>query len=367
VRTRDHTVRRVLVTTPLGLAADGSWQYRQPDHYGFGVNRFRDHGYEVVPAPVVTRRSRLDALRRMPSGLGVRYGDLARQAAAFMQQREIDLVYDPWDIKGDALLLAGLRACGALRRPLVAYVHSRPFPDTPTWQRLPRELFYSGCDALPAMSAWVAGELSARPRWARKTRVLLLGPDAGYYEPATAVGRDVVCVGKSLRDFETLGRAASHTTAHVHIVCPRSAVTRAFAHFAKNVAVTTVDDRHLLPRSVVDAIIRDARAVAIPLSTTRLMAGLWSLFDALGFAKPVIMTRHPAVPFDLEEGGVGRWVGLQDEAGWADALQYFEDNEDEAFTMGRRARALVDEGLNSATFAEQMTRLFDDVLEGRLR
>lgn len=355
-------MRRVLLTTPLSLAPDGSWPHQAPDHYGFGISRFRAHGYEVIELPPGARRGRLRALRRLPAGLGARYGDLAVQAAVVAASPDVDLIYDPWDVKGNALVLAGLRAGRALRRPLVAYVHSAPLSRAPAWQWPARELFFSGCDALPAMSPSVADELRSHTRWAAKTSVVRPGPDAGYYRPASGPGRDIVCVGKSLRDFETLGRAASQTTARVHIVCPRSAVTPAFARFGPNVTVTTADHGRLLPRGVVDALVREARAVAIPLSTTRLMAGLWSLFDGLGFAKPVLMTRHPGVPIDIEAEGIGRWIELGDERGWADALQFFDDHADEASAMGRRARALVDDGLDSATFAEQMARVFDDVL-----
>lgn len=359
-------MRRVLLTTALGLAPDGSWPYRGfPDHYGFGVARLAAHGYQVVTA--ATGGQWAKALSRLPWHLGTRYGDLARQASAWHERHQIDLIYDPWDIKGNVLALAGARLVGALQTPLVAYVHSSPLREPAAWQRPAREMFFSGCDALPAMSPSVAGEFAARPRWSAKTRLVRPGPDAEYYRVADSVGREIVCVGKSLRDFDTLGRAASQTTARLHIICPRSAVTPGFAAFAPNVRVTVVDDRRLMPRSQVDELVREARAVAIPLSTTRLMAGLWALFDGLGFGRAVLMTRHPGVPVDIEAARAGRWVELGDVRGWAHALQAIEDNGDEALAMGRRARELVDGGLDSANFTEQMARVFDDVLDGALR
>lgn len=356
-------MRRVLLTTRLPGTSGTTWPPQIPDHYGFGVRHLPAHGYAVLPPPAVRRRGLKAVLGSLPADLGTRYGDVALQAEIVPRSRDVDLVYDPWDVKGNALVLAAVRAAGLLPRPLVGYVHSSPLDQAPRWQRPARSLFFAGCDALPAMSESVADELRRRPRWGRKTRVLAPGPDAAYYTPSETQGRDIVCVGKSLRDFTTLGRAASQTTARVHIVCPRSAVTPAFADFADNVTVTAVDDRRLLPRSAVDALVRDARAVAIPLVTTRLMAGLWSLFDALGFGKAVIMTRHPGVPVDVQGEGIGRWVEIGDETGWADALQSFEDNADEAFAMGRKARAIVDGGLNSATFAAGMARVFDEVLD----
>ncbi len=354
-------MRRVLLTTRLPGLPGRPWPARIPDHYGFGVRHLPSHGYCVLPPPSA-RRGVHDAVRRLPARVATRFGDLPLQAAIVRRSHDVDLVYDPWDVKGNALLLAALRATGVLARPLVGYVHSSPLDLVPRWQRPAKRVFFAGCDALPAMSASVAAELRRRPGWAAKTSVVVPGPDAGYYTPSWTLGREIVCVGKSLRDFVTLGRAASRTTARVHIVCPRSAAGPEFASFARNVRVTLVDDRRLLPRDAVDALVRDARAVAIPLSTPRLMAGLWSLFDGLGFGKAVIMTRHPGVPLDIEREGIGRWVAPGDEAGWADALQHFEDNADEAARMGRAARALVDAGFDSASFAAQMARVFDEVL-----
>ena len=49
-------------------------------------------------------------------------------------------------------------------------------------------------------------------------------------------------------------------------------------------------------------------------------------------------------------------------AGWREAIHWFDENPDAAAAMGRRARALVDAGLNADTFAKRLADIFDRIL-----
>jgi glycosyltransferase involved in cell wall biosynthesis len=104
--------------------------------------------------------------------------------------------------------------------------------------------------------------------------------------------------------------------------------------------------------------------LAIPLfDYPESLAGLTSLLDAIGLGKPVIMTRHPMVDLDIEALGIGRWVEPNDVEGWREAIRWFDANPAESREMGRRARALVDEGnFHSEDFAARMAGLFGAVL-----
>ena len=106
--------------------------------------------------------------------------------------------------------------------------------------------------------------------------------------------------------------------------------------------------------------------MAIPLFLGKSLSGLTSLMDALGMGKPVIMTKHPLIDIDIEAQGIGKWVEPGDVKGWRDAIQFFEEHEDEAFLMGQRARNLVNTGLNSVNFANQVMDIFENILRTRL-
>jgi glycosyltransferase involved in cell wall biosynthesis len=105
-----------------------------------------------------------------------------------------------------------------------------------------------------------------------------------------------------------------------------------------------------------------ACVLAIPLVANTSLAGLTSLMDALGTGKLVIMTRHPLIDIDIEKEGIGKWVEPGDIEGWTRALSFFHRHPEESQAMGLRARALVDNGLNSSSFADQVMDLFEQLL-----
>ena len=137
-----------------------------------------------------------------------------------------------------------------------------------------------------------------------------------------------------------------------------------FSEFAANVNVTTPKTCGVFTYPEMMSQLLTARALAIPLfDYPDTLAGLTSLLDAIGLGKPVIMTRHPLIDLDIEALGIGRWVEAGDIRGWSDAIQWFESNPAASREMGRRARALVDEGhFNSAEFASRVADIFGAVL-----
>lgn len=283
---------------------------------------------------------------------------LVEQWRSLPELRRVDLVYNPWDIKG-SLFLSALRCAGLERRPIVSLLHSPPYSRGILWQRPAWELFFAGSDALPSFSEAITACVASLPRHAHKARTIPMGPDARWYPPTTPPGSTLLAIGKSARDFDTFGRAATVVGCRARIVCPPSGVTPSFARFGENVDVDAGPGQ---PLSKTVSHYVDARAVAIPLSSTRLMAGHWVLCDALAMGRPVIMTRHPWVDLDIEAEGVGRWVEMGDLEGWCEALDWFATHPRDAMEMGRRGRALVDGGFNSKSFAHGMMDVFDTLL-----
>ncbi len=171
-----------------------------------------------------------------------------------------------------------------------------------------------------------------------------------------------MAAGRTGRDFHTFGMAASQSNAQAHIICLESDVTQSFQMFGKNVQVTVQPNHGYMKYPELLEIYAKARVLAIPLLLGVSLSGLTSLMDALGMGKPVIMTKHPLIDLDIEAEGIGKWVSPGDVNGWKDAIQFFEDNEDEAFAMGQRAKNLVRAGLNSVSFANQIVDIFEKVL-----
>jgi len=327
-----------------------------PDHLLYGVNVFADAGWDVRLVPygepgLAASLGRLLASARFP----VPVGDLQQQAATVRWLNECDLIYAACQTQ--AHCLSYLRAVGLLRKPIVCLAHHvmdrgrlapirRPFL---RWQ-------LSGTDAFPSLSRGVAAEINDITPG--KSEALPWGPDAGFYPPPATPGEGVVAIGRTGRDFVTFGRGATRSGHPARIICTAEHVTEEFRMFGRNVVLDLqMTDALIHPRRYAAA-----RAIAIPLYAQESLAGLSALLDALGAGRAVVMTRHPLIDVDIEGLGIGRWIEPGDTAGWADAITWFDEHPDESQEMGRRARALVDHGLNSLEFGRRLLAIFERVL-----
>ena len=346
------------VLTPFGAGGFGT-DASVPAQFTYGCRHFAERGYDLVAhRPIRSRqlsRLTLRLSRRLPART-----DVERQLGLVRAAGSCDIVFCPQDID-NVVPFAFARACRIVRTPLVTLMHHPPFSRGPRAGRLVWPLVASASAALPTLSAAVADELERLRSAAGKVVPLTLGPDATYYPASTYPGHGVVSIGKSLRDFDTLGRALTRAGVTGTIVCPSAAVTPAFASFGPTVTVS--HPRHgLFAHRDTLPFLAQARAVAIPLASGPLLAGTWSLLDALGMGKAVLVTRQPLLGIDVEKEGIGYWLPPGDIDAWVDAIRHLDEHPDEAAAMGRRARELVDDGLDSRRFAHGIMDIFDKVL-----
>jgi hypothetical protein len=350
--------RRILVLNnyPFEDVWEEVRQGDKPDNHLYGLNHFHRRGYEVkiVPFRSSPWLQELDIrLRRLPFPLG----SLEQQVWALGQLKRGDLLYAPCQTQTHALSL--IRRLRLLKTPMVCIAH-HPF-DTGrlSFLRYPYlQQVVRGTDAYPALSTGVAqmltdaGAVSSALRW---------GPDAKYYSPNCEVGEVAVAAGRTGRDFATFARAAIQADVPAEVIClqPDASSLSPGPHLKLNIqpAKGYMNYRELMQ------VYSRARVLAIPLVANTSLAGLTSLMDALGMGKPVIMTRHPLIDIDIEKEGIGMWVETGDVEGWVRALRFFYTHPEESRAMGLRARALVDGGLNSTSFADQVMDLFDRLLQ----
>ena len=86
--------------------------------------------------------------------------------------------------------------------------------------------------------------------------------------------------------------------------------------------------------------------------------GLTSVVEAMAMSKPIISTRNPYSPVDIEKERIGFFVDNEKE--WIDAINYLAAHPEEAAEMGRRARKLAEEKFNVRRCAEQLERVFGE-------
>jgi len=328
-----------------------------PDHFLYGINHLNRLGYRIVVGGDATWRmlhwihSAASRLR-----LPIPLGDLHRQWNALPELARADLIYSPCDsvVQG----LCYLRAVGLLRIPIVCLAHHPVEHGKLQALRRPWvRLALRGIDAFPSLSRGVANEINRLAAGRRLSQPLPWGPDLKYYPPYTPPGRGVIAAGRTGRDFDTFGAAASRTTSPATIVCPAANVSPAFQSFGANVTVLSHPNPiHFTYPQLIDMYTR-ARAIAIPMQAVFGLCGLTSLVDALAMGRAVVMTRNRLIDIDVERERIGFWVDAGDTEGWRRALQFIEDYPQEADAMGRRARQLAEERVNSRLFGEQIAAI----------
>jgi glycosyltransferase involved in cell wall biosynthesis len=335
-----------------------------PNHFLFGIDHLHRRGLRVVVCEDTTRRllnwlQSFAARARLP----IRLGDLSQQWNALAELRSADLIYSPCDsvVWG----LCYLRAAGLLGVPIICLAHHPILRGRArAFRRLWVRLALRGVDAFPSLSTGVADEINRLAPGRALSRPLPWGPDLDFYPLYQPSGRGVVSAGRTGRDFDTLGAAASATTCPVTIICPASYVTPTFRGFTPNVTVLAHENPiHLTYPQLIEHYTA-ARAIAIPMAPTFGLCGLTSLLDALAMGRAVIMTRNPLIDIDVELEGIGFWVAPGDIAGWARALQFVEDQPAQVEEMGRRARRLAEDRYNSRAFGEQLYDSVSRLLHG---
>jgi len=96
--------------------------------------------------------------------------------------------------------------------------------------------------------------------------------------------------------------------------------------------------------------------VAIPLFPSTDQAGSLVLYEAMAMGKAVVATRTAGLEAlgVLEHGETGVFVSPGDVEGWSQAICYLLKHPEKVAQMGRRARTIVDKGLNLDGYVKQV-------------
>jgi glycosyltransferase involved in cell wall biosynthesis len=302
-----------------------------PRQHLWGADALERAGFDVEYGFFGGRRRALAALSWR---LGDRLGDIEEEAAMWRRAGRDTVVY-----AAEATLargLAGLRAAGS-RVPVVGVVHSRPA----AWMRR--------LDVAVCLSSRVRAELvDVHGRDPETTPLADWGPDLAFARYTPTGEELVVSAGQTERDPATLLAALDGVGLHARVYAAAGEPVPE----PDGVEVVRTDSAAPLHYGTVLEDLRRASIVAIPLRPSDRLAGLSEVADALALAKPIVMTRSPAVDFDPDAVGCGISVAPGDVAGWRAALQRLAGDPELRARMGRRGREHAAAGHDAAAFGE---------------
>jgi glycosyltransferase involved in cell wall biosynthesis len=219
-------------------------------------------------------------------------------------------------------------------------------------------------DVLVCLSGALCSELERDlPR--RRTRIVHLpwGPDLAspLYHPR-GEGNGVVSAGKSNRDLLTMAKALQRTGAAGLVYDLEHQLSTPANHSVRLVHPGDRDGTdpaspggYLAKRVISD--IAAAAIVAIPVRDPQRLTGLTEAVDALALAKPIVATRSPYFPFDIEAIGCGIWVEPGDVDGWARAIADLMSDGDKRIEMGAAGRRFAERDWNYEAFCAGLSAL----------
>ena len=95
---------------------------------------------------------------------------------------------------------------------------------------------------------------------------------------------------------------------------------------------------------------------------TKYTVGLTTIVEALALGMPMICSRNPQIPIDIEKEGCGIFVDYYDLEGWKRAIEYVAEHPDEAKIMGNRAKQLARESYNVEICAREVAQVLMNVI-----
>ena len=328
-----------------------------PPHFLYGSTKLPQHGIEVV-----WHRSKLGQTRlRM----------MWRTAWQILTCKEsFDAVYAT-HYRGLELIIF-LRALHLFRKPVVVW-HHQPIIQSPSKLRqILGKLFYKGFDALFFFSRKLIDDsISTRKYPAERMYLGHWGADIPYYNKVcrqTSREGGFISTGKELRDMPTLVAAFNKVGAPLHIYVNKQngalSYDDVFADLAlrPNIAVHYTD--RLMPYELAKEV-NKAACVVVCCQETKYTVGLTTVVEALAMGLPVICSRNPQIPIDLDKEGCGITVPYGDVEGWVEAVRRMSEDAEAAAEMGRRGRLLAERLYNDEQCAAEVAACLKQVCKAR--
>ena len=287
-----------------------------------------------------------------------------------------------------------LRALRLYRHPIVAWHHQPIVKAKNPLREAFARLFYRGMDHMIFFSDKLIQD-SLLSKKADPTRMSMVhwGGDLEYYDglqtsrPSpnlSLVGRGVnslpvvsaplpkrerlgeglepffISTGKELRDYETLLKAFHETGLPLTLYVQK--IRQAYfesLHPKENIELHYAD--RLMPHEIALEVAK-SRCVCVCCQESNYTVGLTTVVEALALGLPILCTRNPQMPMDIEAEGCGFWIEPKDVEGWKEKLRFIADHPEQAEAMGKRGRALAERYYNIRQCSKEVAEIIKKML-----
>lgn len=318
-----------------------------PSHFLYGALQLADHHIDVV------WHHQKHTYKRMRDMLVATWKVLTCR-------KPYDVLYATHTLGIEPIIL--LRALRLYRHPVVVW-HHQPIVQAknPLREALAR-LFYRGMDHMIFFSEKLMQDsLLSKKADPKRMSMVHWGADLDYYDslPRPLQGRGeafFISTGKELRDYETLLKAFQETglPLTLYVEKKRQAYFEGLNLLGPNIDIHYGD--RPIPHEIA-LLVAQSRCVCICCQKSNYTVGLTTVVEALALGLPIICTRNPQMPMDIEAEGCGFWIEPKDVEGWKEKLRYIADHPEEARAMGQRGRALAEQYYNAKKCGKEIDHI----------
>jgi glycosyltransferase involved in cell wall biosynthesis len=184
------------------------------------------------------------------------------------------------------------------------------------------------------------------------------GADLAFYDSLKPDGSQpstFISTGKELRDFKTLIDAFNNTGLPLTLYAQKEQ-EGLFTNIRRKENIDLHFGERLMPYEL-SLLVAQSQCVCICCQPSNYTVGLTTVVEALALGKPILCTRNPQMPMDLEAEGCGIYLEPYDTTGWERAIRYISDHPEEAKEMGRKGRLLAEKYYNVEQCGREVAQL----------
>lgn len=315
-----------------------------PGHMLYGATYLEKMGFDIVWHQFIPGASRL---KRM----------LTTSWRILKLGRSIDAVYATHYTGIEPIIF--LRALRIFRKPVIIWHHQPVIRPKSKLRDILGRLFYRGIDDMFFFSQKLIDDSLATGKVkAKRLHLGYWGADLSFYDALQEempARNGFISSGKEWRDVPTLITAFNRMGAPIDIYLPEECCGFSYKKQLEGMKTAENVKVYLGKKMWIAEFAREVNrhsCVVICCEPKKYTVGLTTLVEAMALGLPVICSRNPQFPVDVDKVGCGISVPYHDVDAWCDAIDFMMSHRKEAAAMGMRGRKLAERVYNDVHCAE---------------
>lgn len=314
-----------------------------PAHFLYGALQLEQYGYELIWHDQIHLYKRVQ--------------DTLKATWKILTCREhYDVLYATHTRGIEPIIL--LHATGLFRKRIVVWHHQPIVKARSRVREALARLFYKGMDHMIFFSEKLIQD-SLKSEKADPARMSMVhwGADLAFYDslPRPLQRNGFISTGKELRDYKTLTEAFNNTGLPLTLFTQKQQEGM-FTDLEIKDNIDLCFGERLMPYEIA-LLVTKSQCVCICCRQSNYTVGLTTVVEALALGLPILCTRNPQMPMDLEAEGCGIYLEPYDTKGWEQAIRYIYDHPEEAKEMGRKGRLLAEKYYNVEQCAKEVAEI----------